>query len=58
MVIFIDVNVRLLVRVVVIIGFNIGGKIVILKILGLVAVMVKVGLFIFVNDFVKLFWFE
>lgn len=51
-------KVRFLVRVVVIMGFNIGGKIVILKILGLVVFMVKVGLFIFVNDFVKLFWFE
>lgn len=34
-----------------------GGKIVIFKILGLVVLMVKVGLYIFVKEIVEMFWF-
>lgn len=46
--VLIDINIRIGVKVVMIIGFNIGGKIVVLKILGVVVLMVKVGLCLFV----------
>lgn len=54
--IFVDIFVFKWIKVVVIIGLNIGGKIVVMKVVGFVVFMVKFGIFIFVERVVILFF--
>lgn len=56
--VFIDIRIGYGISVVIVLGLNVGGKIVFMKILGLVFLMLKVGLYLFVKGYFKFFWFD